>query len=362
MSRSKAEDLKESSHYLRGTIAESLEDGGDKFEKGNSQLLKFHGTYQEDDRDLRKERKEQGLERYFIFMVRTSVPGGALTADQYIEHDDLANDVGNGTFRITSRQGLQLHSVRKKNLKECIRRINECGRSTSGAGGDVVRNVMATSIPFSTPVHLEVQKLAKEFRKTFKTKSNAYQEIWLGDEKVYPKDEDEVVEPIYGKVYLPRKFKIGVVVPPRNEIDVLANDLGFVPHFPNGEIEGYTVFVGGGMGMTHGKDNTYPTLARPMMYVPKERVIETSIAIVTAQRYFGNRVDCRRARLRYLIEERGLDWFRGEVESRLEFTPEDPKDVHFDTVADPYGWFEQGDGKSFCAVWVQDGRIKDTGT
>lgn len=359
MSPSEVEHLKEESRYLRGTIAEELVDESDKFGKENGQLLKFHGTYQEDDRDRRKEMKELGQDRWIIFMVRTSVPGGALTADQYLEHDKLADEVGNGTVRITSRQGLQLHSVRKKDLKECIRRINECGRSTFGACGDVVRNVMATPLPYANSVYQEVQALAQAFRQTFIAKTHSYQEIWLDGEPLDGEAAAAESEPIYGKYYLPRKFKIGVAVPPRNDVDLLTNDLGFAPYFPNGEVEGYTVYVGGGMGMSNGKEDTYPTLAKPLFYVSKDRAVDAAVAVVTAQRDFGNRENRKRARLRYLLEERGLEWFRKEVESRLDFKPEDPKEIVWDTVCDPYGWFDQGDGKHFCSVWVQDGRIKD---
>ncbi|MCA9434236.1 MAG: NADPH-dependent assimilatory sulfite reductase hemoprotein subunit [Candidatus Omnitrophica bacterium] len=362
VSRSKLEEIKEGSRYLHGTISEEIAAGGDTFEKSTTQLLKFHGTYQEDDRDLRKEMKEKGLGRYYIFMVRTAIPGGALTPDQYLTEDELGTEFGNNSIRITSRQGFQLHSVRKDNLKECIRRINESGRSTCGACGDVVRNIMATPLPYKSPVYDDVQALAQELRQNFVAKSTAYHEIWMNGEKVEESVPSEEVEPIYGKVYLPRKFKMGIMVPPRNDIDILTHDLGFIPHFPNGEVEGYTLYVGGGFGMTHGKDDTYPTLSQPLMYVPRDKTVQAAIAIVTAQRDYGNRENRKRARLRYLLEEKGLEWFRTEVESRLDFKPEDPKPIDLGTVSDPYGWFEQGDGKLFCSVWVQDGRIKDTGT
>ncbi len=360
MSRSKVEEIKEGSNYLRGTIQAEFASDSDRFDKDTCQLLKFHGTYQEDDRDLRKQRKAEKLDRYYIFMVRTAIPGGVLTSEQYLAHDQLASEVGNETIRITSRQGLQLHSVRKENLRDCIRKINESGRSTFGACGDVVRNIMSTPLPYSTPEYKDVQLLAQELRQSFTAKSSAYHEIWVDGEKVTTPKEDEV-EPVYGKVYLPRKFKIGIIVPPRNDVDLLTHDLGFVPHFPNGEVEGYTLYVGGGMGMGHSRDDTYPTLSKPLFYVPRDKTVDAAVAVVTTQRDFGNRENRNRARLRYLIEEKGLDWFGKEVGSRLDFKPEEPKRIELGTVSDPYGWFEQGDGKLFCSIWVQDGRIKDEG-
>jgi sulfite reductase beta subunit-like hemoprotein len=358
MGLSKVEGIKEESRYLRGTIAEELAQDTEKFSGDNTQLLKFHGTYQQHNRDARTPEEKKALAKFNIFMVRTAVPGGALTAEQYLAHDRLVDELGNGTLRITSRQGLQTHHVVKKDLQKAIQIINDCGASTKGACGDVVRNICATPVPLDTPPHRAVQELAQEFRKHFVAKSHAYTEIWLNGEKMAAPQE-EPVEPIYGKHYLPRKFKIGMIVPPSNDIDIHSHDMGLVPHFPNGEVEGYTFLVGGGFGMNHTKDDTFPTLSIPLFYVPKDKAVAAAIAVITAQRDHGNREDRQHARLRYLIRERGIEWFRAEVESRLDFKPEDPKEFELGSVADRLGWHEQGDGKLFCCVYVQDGRIKD---
>lgn len=354
------EDLKKNSRHLRGTIEEELKQDTATFEKENQQLLKFHGTYQEDDRDQRQERRKQGLDRYYIFMVRSKIPGGVLTADQYLVHDKSSEEFGNCTLRITSRQGFQHHFVLKGNLKECIARINRVGLTTWGACGDVVRNVMATPWPFDSQAYRDVRQLARELKETFTAASHAYSEIWLDGEKLDLEHEPEE-EPIYGDCYLPRKFKIGIAIPPRNDIDIYTNDLGLAAHVEQGEVLGYTVLVGGGFGMSHGRVETYPRLSDPLCYVDRKDVTEVCKAIVLTQRDYGNRDDRKQARLKYLIDKMGLDWFKDQVRSRLDPTIQlfDPKPLKWDTVSDYYGWNEQGDGRLFVCVWVPDGRIKD---
>ncbi|HEX3445802.1 MAG TPA: NADPH-dependent assimilatory sulfite reductase hemoprotein subunit, partial [Chthoniobacterales bacterium] len=294
----------------------------------------------------------------WIFMVRSKLPGGALSATQYLEHDRVAGDLGNGTLRITTRQGFQLHGVLKGDLQECISRINAAGITTWGACGDVVRNTIAPASPFKDPAHLEAQRLAKEISGTFLAKTTAYAEIWLGDQRLTQETAD--AEPVYGKQYLPRKFKIGIAIPPRNDVDIYANDLGFISHMENGRVNGYTVIAGGGFGMSHGKTETFQALAKPLFYVAREHAVAAAVAVVTTQRDFGNRTDRKRARLKYLIDERGIDWFRTEVAKRLNVPSESPREVRWNTVSDLLGWHEQGDGKLFCGIWVEEGRIKDT--
>jgi sulfite reductase (ferredoxin) len=358
MAAKSVEEIKSESHALRGTIQETLLGEASHFSDDEYQLLKFHGTYQQDDRDQRAPRKKQNLDKAWMFMVRSKLPGGALTAEQYLAHDRIAGDLGNGTLRITTRQGFQLHGVLKGDLQECILRINESGITTWGACGDVVRNTTAAPTPFKDVAHLDAQRLAKELSDTFLAKTTAYAEIWLNGEHLNPATED--VEPIYGKFYLPRKFKIGIAIPPRNDIDIYTNDLGFISNVEQGVVTGYTVVAGGGFGMTHGKTETFPALAKPLFYVAREHAIKAAVAVVSTQREFGNRNDRKRARLKYLIDERGIDWFRNQVVKRLDAPYEPAKTVRWETVSDVFGWGEQGDGKLFCALWIEEGRIKDT--
>jgi sulfite reductase (ferredoxin) len=353
------EEIKAESHSLRGKIAETLQQSDQShFADEEYQLLKFHGTYQQDDRDQRTSRKQQNLDKAWMFMVRSKLPGGALSAAQYLDHDRIADELGNGTLRITTRQGFQIHGVLKGDLPACIRRINESGITTWGACGDVVRNTLAPATPIDDQPHGDAQRLAKEISDTFLAKTAAYAEIWLNGERLESPDGE--IEPVYGPQYLPRKFKIAIAIPPRNDVDVYSNDLGFIAHIEGGETKGYTVVVGGGFGMSHGKIDTYPALAQPLGYVDRSRVIEVAKAVVTTQRDFGNRTDRRRARLKYLIEEAGIEWFRNEVSARLSFKLEPARSARWTTVGDLLGWHEQGNGKLFCGVWVEEGRIQDS--
>jgi sulfite reductase (ferredoxin) len=358
---SPVEQIKLDSKGLRGTIQQTLKDpNATHFSEEEYQLLKFHGSYQQDDRDLRNQRKAAGLDKAWIFMIRTKTPGGAMTSRQYLDMDKLCGDIANGTLRITSRQGLQFHGVLKTGLKECIRRINASGITTSGACGDVVRNTLSSAVPYAREEYRDALKLSEELTETFLAKSTAYAEIWLNDAKLTPEDPVVQEEPIYGKVYLPRKFKIAIAIPPINDVDVLTNDLGFIAHVGKSGIEGYTVTVGGGFGMSHGQTKTFPCLAKPLFYVKKEHAIAAAIAVVTTQRDFGNREDRKQSRLKYLIDTRGLDWFRKEVISRMTVPTESAKPFEFTTVSDVFGWHEQGDGKLFVGIKVSEGRIKDT--
>ncbi|MBV8177022.1 MAG: NADPH-dependent assimilatory sulfite reductase hemoprotein subunit [Verrucomicrobia bacterium] len=358
MASKSVEEIKSESRALRGTIKETLSGEGPHFSEEEYQLLKFHGTYQQDDRDQRATRKKQNLDKAWIFMVRSKLPGGALSASQYLQHDRIAGELGNGTLRITTRQGFQLHGVLKGDLEECIRRINASGITTWGACGDVVRNTIAPASPFTDAAHLDAQRLAKEISNTFLAKTTAYAEIWLGGQHL--NQETTEAEPIYGKQYLPRKFKIGIAIPPRNDVDIYSNDLGFISHVENDQVKGYTVVAGGGFGMSHGKTDTFPALAQPLFYVAREHAVKVAVAVVTTQRDFGNRGDRKRARLKYLIDERGIDWFRAEVIKRLDVPVGLAKVVRWNTVSDLFGWHEQGDGKLFYGLWIEEGRIMDT--
>lgn len=355
------EEIKKNSRYLRGTIQEELQSETAYFSDENATLMKFHGIYQQDDRDLRKERLKAKQEKAWMLMVRSKIPGGDLTAEQYLTHDRVADELGNGTLRITSRQGFQLHGVLKGNLKAVIAQINQSGIMTWGACGDVVRNVVATPAPLNTPAHQEVHRLAHALKDALAARTRAYSEIWLDGERLDSPSSEKETEPIYGETYLPRKFKIGIAIPPCNDIDIYTHDLGYVAHAPRGEVEGYTVLVGGGMGMSHGNQETYPALSKPLFYVRKEDAVAAAIAVVTTQRDYGNRENRKRARLKYLLEVKGLDWFRKEVLSRLDIPTWEPKEVRWESISDPLGWHEQGDDKWFCGVRVESGRIKDEG-
>lgn len=361
MSKQTVEEVKAESHGLRGEIGQTLASDAARFSDEDATLLKFHGTYQQDDRDRRK--GATAGDKAWMFMVRTKLPGGELTAAQYLIHDDLAGSLGNSTLRLTTRQGIQLHGVLKGGLRETIAQIRAAGLTTWGACGDVVRNTMAPAAPVADAVHAEVHRFARALSQRFLARSRAYSEIWLNGERVPIEAEPQTgaeSDPIYGEVYLPRKFKIGIAVPPQNDVDIYSQDLGFVPFAPHGEVEGYTVLVGGGFGMTHGIQSTFPTLAQPLFYVRRDDAVEAAVAVVTTQRDHGNRTDRKRARLKYLIEDRGLDWFRADVTQRLGQRPVfEPRPLEFTTVADRLGWHAQGDGRWFYGVHVPGGRILD---
>lgn len=364
MSKGSAEDIKLQSHGLRGAIAAGLADTSrSHFEDTETVLLKHHGTYQQDNRDLRAQLAKEKKDKAWSFMVRSKMPGGRCTAAQWLVHDDLAEKC-DGNMRLTTRQGIQLHGVLKGTLKEVIASINRSGLTTIGACGDVVRNTMGPASPIKDAAHLDAQKLAEEISRRFLWRSSAYTEIWLDGEKLDLLSDcqlpDSEEDPIYGKVWLPRKFKMAIAVPPRNDVDAFSQDVAFVPHVVNGAVEGYSIYVGGGFGMNHGQLATRPFLARPLGYVKRDRVVDVTVAIVTTQRDFGNREDRKQARLKYLVETKGIEWFRNEVQSRVPGVEISPvKEVKFETVEDDLGWHEQGDGKWFCAVYVSQGRIKN---
>lgn len=355
----KNETIKKESIGLRGGIAAAIESGVDHFEERELQLLKFHGSYQQDDRDVRRERRKAGQSKAWQFMVRSKIPGGLLSSEQYLAHENMSNELSNGTLRFTNRQGIQMHGVLAGSLKECIRTINTSGLTTYGACGDIVRNTMACAVPVDDPAILDARKLAREISETFYARSLGYTEIWL-DGKKAPLQEEEINDPIYGDSYLPRKFKIGIAVPPYNDVDVLTHDTGLVADVRNNRIAGFDVYVGGGMGMSFGNKQTHPSLGTPLFYVPRNQIIDTLKAIVKTQRDFGRRDDRKQARLKYLIRDRGIAWFRNEVVARLSFAPTPHQSIPVGAVDDLLGWHRQAEGLSFFGLWVPDGRIADT--
>ncbi|GAC1353995.1 MAG: NADPH-dependent assimilatory sulfite reductase hemoprotein subunit [Ktedonobacteraceae bacterium] len=358
---SKVERVKMESDYLRGQIAEELAQGGSHFSQDDVQLLKFHGTYQQENRDMRQVRKVSGEEKEYSFMVRSRIPGGTLTAEQYLTEDDIAGQYANGTLRITTRQSFQLHGVLKGDLRPTINAINKSLLSTLAACGDVNRNVMACPAPVTSRAQAQVQEIANHIALHLAPHSHAYHEIWVDGEQVetVKHHEDEAVEPLYGKTYLPRKFKIGVAYPGDNCIDVYTQDIGLVASLKGKELDGFTVLIGGGMGMTHGKTETYPRLAAPLCFATPDEVLEIVETIVTVQRDYGDRQNRKHARMKYVVEERGIAWFRAELESRLGRSVQDPRAVTWQDAQDHLGWHAQGNGLWSLGIYVENGRIKD---
>lgn len=357
---SEVEEIKGNSNHLRGSIAEELQErisGG--VSEGSKQLLKFHGSYQQDDRDLRNERRRQKLEAAFQFMVRVRAPGGVATPRQWLAIDDVAHQYGNGTLKLTTRQSFQMHGILKWNLKKNIQEINDALMDTLAACGDVNRNVMCNPNPYQSELHSEVYEWAHKLSEHLSPRTSAYHEIWLDKEKVVDSREtEEDVEPMYGTVYLPRKFKVGIAVPPSNDVDVFSQDLGFIAVLKDGQLQGFNVAVGGGMGMTHGNTNTYPQVARLIGFCPPEKIIGLAETVITIQRDYGNRSDRKNARFKYTIDARGLDWVKNELNERLGWELEEARPYHFKHNGDRYGWVK-GDGRWHLTLFIQSGRVKD---
>ncbi len=352
------EGIKSASNFLRGTIAEELQDESTgAINADNQQLTKFHGLYMQDDRDLRRERRQAKLEKAFSFMLRVRLPGGRCTPAQWLMLDKLADERANGTQRLTTQQTYQLHGSRKGNLKPLIKGMDEALMDSIAACGDVNRNIMAPPNPERSAAHAAMYDHAKALSEHTLPKTRAYHEIWLDGEKVAGGEPE--VEPLYGETYLPRKFKVGFAIPPSNDVDVYSQDLGFIGVVENGELVGYNVTVGGGLGMSHGNEETFPRLAEPLGFITTDQVNAIGEAIIATQRDYGDRTNRKHARLKYTIEDRGLVWFRGEVESRSGITFSDTRDVTFTTIEDPHGWHECTDGTWFYGLHVLSGRIKD---
>lgn len=362
--RSAVELIKENSLQLRGTLADELAKDSDHFNDQDKQLIKFHGSYQQDNRDARKERRQEGAGKSYQFMVRCKIPGGKVTAPQYLELDRLAEDYANGTLRITSRQGIQFHGILKSNLKQTIRDINSTLLTTLGACGDVSRNVMAPAAPLASPVYIELQRLADFLAQHFAPRSKAYHEVWLNGKDISPapgREPELVDEPIYGKVYLPRKFKIAFALPGDNSTDLFAQDLGFLANVENDTVVGYNVYAGGGMGMSHGNPNTFPYIAQAVCYVTPDQAIAAAEGVIKLFRDHGNRADRKRARLKYVLHAWGIEKFRETLQTYLPFPMTLPRDLPVTGFPLHLGWHEQGDGNFFYGISVENGRIKDEG-
>jgi len=355
--KTKNEILKESCPSLAGSISQELSDpSSDHFSAEDYEFLKFHGIYQQDDRDLRKEGKK------FIFMVRVRIPGGVITSEQYLTLDDLSREFADNTLRITSRQGIQFHKVIKSNLVNTVKKVNEILLTTLSACGDVARNIMASPLPVDSPVYKRVYEDALRLSSFLLPKTPAYHDIWIDGVEIdlnsskYTNFED----PLYGKAYLPRKFKVAFAIPPLNDIDVFTNCLGFVAITENNELIGYNMLAGGGMGRSHGNQQTYPRLADVVGFLPPDKVLDVTRAVVEVFKEFGDRTNRKHARLKYVLAEKGVDWFRNEVEKRADFKFSAPRPFRFTKHNDSFGWHKYRDNEWFLGINIPDGRIKDT--
>ena len=366
----KNEGIKDRSDYLRGTILEGLADvSTGSIAADDQQLTKFHGLYQQDDRDVRSDRRKHKLDKAYSFLARICLPGGICTPEQWILMDELANYCAFNTLKLTTRQAFQLHGILKGNLKDVISRCNDVAMTTLAACGDVNRNVMCNPNPLATELHTQVQRITDEIDAHLKPQTPAFSEMWLDGKPLkltVPQAAErsldcggDEVEPLYGKTYLPRKFKIAVAIPPYNDVDIFANCLGFIAIIEDGKLAGFNVTVGGGMGMTHGNEKTFPRLADVLAFCTPEQAVAVAEKIVTIQRDHGQREERTNARFKYTVERLGVEWIRNELESRLGYKLEDARDYKFTSTGDRYSWVEGTNGKWNLGLFIEGGRIVD---
>ena len=351
------EGIKAASHHLRGNLAAEMADTSTgAITEASGQLTKFHGLYLQDDRDLRNALKKEGKDKAFSFMLRVRLPGGRATPQQWLVLDRLADEMASPSLKLTTRQTFQFHGVLKGNVKPVVQGMHQVLLDSIAACGDVNRNVMAPPNPERSPLLAQVYEHARAWSEYALPKTHAYHEIWLDEEMVAGGEEKETM---YGDTYLPRKFKVGFALPPVNDVDIFSQDLGFVAVEENGQLAGYNVTVGGGQGMAHGQVATFPRLADVLGFIAPDRVNAIGEAVLTTQRDFGDRTNRRHARLKYTIEDRGIEWFRDEVERRsgIKFGP--ARAFDFTTIEDPLGWHECADGTWFYGLHILSGRIRD---
>ncbi len=358
---SKNEQLKKESNFLRGTLKEEM---ADRLHAGLSDpsnvLLKFHGSYLQDDRDLRNERQKQKLEPAYQFMIRVRLPGGVATPEQWLVMDELSEKYGNHSLKLTTRQTFQLHGILKWNMKQTMQEINRALMDTIAACGDVNRNVMCSANPYQSEIHAEVYEWSKNLSNGLLPRTRAYHEIWLDDEKVFGTPEIDEGEPMYSPVYLPRKFKIGIAVPPSNDVDVFSQDIGFIAVVENESLVGFNVAIGGGMGMTHGDVETYPQLAKVIGFCKPEQLNDVAEKIITIQRDYGNRSIRKNARFKYTVDRLGIEAVKNELQQRLGWNLEEAKPIHFEHNGDRYGWVKGTGGRWHYTLFIEGGRVKDT--
>lgn len=353
------EKIKKESDGLRGTIAEELQNEiTGAIGEDDQALIKFHGMYQQDDRDRRDERAEKKLERLYSFMIRLRLPGGFLTPAQWIATQDIAGENTTGAIKITTRQTIQLHGLIKSKIKPTIQSFSEAKLDSIATCGDVNRNVLCAAHPLQSPIHANVHAYAKRLSDLLMPKTKAYYEIWLDEEKIADKKDEE--DPLYEDRYLPRKFKIAIAIPPNNDIDVFANDVGLIAIIQNNELKGFNIAAGGGLSATHGNHLTYPRLATVLGFVSgEEKILKTVYEIATIQRDHGNRSDRKLARLKYTIDKFGVDWFKNELEKRIGFALEKERPYIFTERKDYYGWKQNHEGLWYYTPFVENGRVID---
>ncbi len=357
--KSAIEKIKEASNHLRGTIKESLHDElTGAIREDDQAVIKFHGMYQQDDRDRREERAEKKLERLYSFMIRLRLPGGFLTPEQWIAVYDIAGEHSTGVIKITSRQTLQLHGIIKSDIKPTIKAFSEAKLDSIATCGDINRNVLCSSHPKQSAIHEQVFAYADKISNLLMPKTKAYYEIWLDDEVLVDKKEEE--DPLYQERYLPRKFKIAIAIPPNNDVDVFANDVGLIAVIENDVLKGFNIAIGGGLSSTHGNAETYPRLATVIGFADSEaKVLKAVYEVATIQRDYGNRSDRKLARLKYTLDKYGVDWFTKELETRTGFALQPAKEVLFTSRKDFFGWDTNAEGLWYYTVFVENGRILD---
>lgn len=358
MKLSSTETVKTASKGLRGTIKESLlDEHTGELREDDRALIKFHGMYQQDDRDRREERAAKKLDRLYSFMIRLRLPGGYLNAEQWVALHEIAGAYSTGIIKITTRQTIQLHGILKSKIKPTIQAFNEAILDSIAACGDVNRNVIAASHPAQSPLHEEIHGLAAKISEWLKPKTRAYYEIWLDEEQIAERSEED---PLYEERYLPRKFKVAIAIPPNNDVDVFANDVGLIAVIENNELKGYNIAIGGGMGATHGNPNTYPRLATTIGFVSGEdKVMKAVYEIATIQRDYGNRSDRKLSRLKYTLDKYGISFFKEELEKRTGFKLEAAKEVLFTSRKDNYGWQQNDAGLWYYTLFTENGRVLD---
>ncbi len=353
------EKIKVNSDGLRGTIKESLADEiTGAIREDDQALIKFHGMYQQDDRDRREERAEKKLDRLYSFMIRLRLPGGAISAKKWIAANEIANENSTGVIKITTRQTIQLHGIIKSNIKPTISAFNKASLDSVATCGDINRNVTCASHPVQSPLHAEIFAYAGKISELLFPKTKAYYEIWIDEEKVADKNEE--LDPLYQDRYLPRKFKIGIGIPPNNEVDVLINDLALIAIIEEGKLKGFNIAIGGGLSATHGNAATYPRLATVIGFADtEEKILKTIYEVVTVQRDFGNRSDRKLARLKYTVDKLGIEKYKAEVEQRTGFKLEPARPYTFNERKDFYGWHKAANGLWYYTLFVENGRVLD---
>jgi sulfite reductase (NADPH) hemoprotein beta-component len=353
------EKIKKASDGLRGTLKESLQDEltGAVREQDHA-LIKFHGMYEQDDRDLREERALKKLDKLYSFMIRLRIPGGLITPQQWIAAHHIAGHYSTGVIKITTRQTIQLHGILKRNIKPTLKDFNAVALDSIAACGDVNRNVICSSHPSQSPLHKQIHDYAGKLSEALLPKTRAFYEIWLDEEVLADKKEE--IDPLYQDHYLPRKFKIAIAIPPNNDVDVFGNDLGLIAIVENESLLGFNLAIGGGLSSTHGNPSTYPRLATVIGFIPaNDKLMKAVYEVLTIQRDFGNRSDRKQARLKYTIDNMGVNAFKTELELRCGFPLDEARPYQFTERKDYYGWRQNNSGKWHYTIFVENGRVVD---